>query len=215
MLILEMRLTIKSQLGLLSLKSNRIDGEEVMNHLYATTDLQKNYRANINLIDRSGSPRVFGLRDLLYEWLKFRQETVLKKLNHRLQQVDDRLHILEGLLIVYMDIDMVIKIIRQSDEPKKELIKKFKISEIQANAILEIKLRQLAKLEQIKLEEESKLLKDEKKDLEKIIGSKSRLKTYIKKELLEIKEQFGDERNSPIIESSNAKAFSEEEVERG
>jgi len=196
----------------ISLKSNRIDGEEVMNHLYATTDLQKNYRANINLIDRSGSPRVFGLRDLLYEWLKFRQETVLKKLNHRLQQVDDRLHILEGLLIVYVDIDTVIKIIRQSDEPKKELIKKFKISEIQANAILEIKLRQLAKLEQIKLEEESKLLKDEKKDLEKIIGSKSRLKTYIKKELLEIKEQFGDERNSPIIESSNAKAFSEEEV---
>ena len=153
-------------------------------HLYATTDLQKNYRANINLIDRSGSPRVFGLRDLLYEWLKFRQETVLKKLNHRLQQVDDRLHILEGLLIVYVDIDTVIKIIRKSDEPKKDLIKRFKISEIQANAILEIKLRQLAKLEQIKLEEESKLLKDEKKDLEKIIGSKSRLKTYIKKELL-------------------------------
>ena len=125
-----------------------------MNHLYATTDLQKNYRVNINLISLKGSPRVFALKDLISEWLKFRQQTVLRKLEHRLDQVDDRIHVLEGLLIVYLDLDKVIKIIRNSDDPKKELMKTFKISEIQTNAILEIRLRQLAKLEQIKLEEE-------------------------------------------------------------
>ena len=140
----------------ITLKSNRIDAAEVMNHLYATTDLQKNYRANINLISLKGSPRVFALNDLIYEWVNFRQQTVLRKLEHRLDQVDDRIHILEGLLIVYLDLDKVIHIIRNSDDPKKELIKVFKISEIQTNAILEIRLRQLAKLEQIKLEEEKK-----------------------------------------------------------
>ena len=118
------------------------------------------------------------------------------------------MHILEGLLIVYLDLDKVIKIIRQSDDPKKELTKKFKISDIQANAILEIKLRQLAKLEQIKLEEERDALKKEKKELEKILNSKARLKTFIKNELKEIKENFGDERNSPLIESSSAKMLS-------
>ncbi|GIS26147.1 MAG: hypothetical protein CM15mP127_05200 [Gammaproteobacteria bacterium] len=117
---------------------------------------KKNFRANINLIDRSGSPRVFSLKELVSEWLKFRLDTTLKKLKHRLDQVNDRIHILEGLLIVYVDLDKVIKIIRQSENPKKDLIKAFKISEPQANAILEIKLRQLAKLEQIKLETERK-----------------------------------------------------------
>jgi len=196
----------------ISLKSNRINAPEVMNHLYATTDLQKNYRSNMNLISLKGSPRVFALKDLISEWLKFRQQTVLRKLEHRLDQVDDRIHILEGLLIVYVDLDKVIKIIRNSDEPKRELMKTFKISEIQTNAILEIRLRQLAKLEQIKLEEEKSLLKKERDELEKIIKSKSRLKTYIKKELKEIKENFGDDRNSPIEDSSDAKAFSEEEM---
>ena len=157
----------------LSLKSNRVDAEEVMSHLFATTDLQKNYRANINLIDRSGSPRVFSLKELVSEWLKFRLDTTLKKLKHRLDQVNDRIHILEGLLIVYVDLDKVIKIIRQSENPKKDLIKAFKISEPQANAILEIKLRQLAKLEQIKLETERKDLLDEKQDLDKIVSSLS------------------------------------------
>ena len=102
-----------------------------MSHLFATTDLQKNYRANINLIDRSGSPRVFSLKELVSEWLKFRLDTTLKKLKHRLDQVNDRIHILEGLLIVYVDLDKVIKIIRQSENPKKDLIKAFKISEPQ------------------------------------------------------------------------------------
>ena len=196
----------------ISLKSNRINAAEVMNHLYATTDLQKNYRVNINLISLKGSPRVFALKDLIAEWLKFRQQTVLRKLEHRLDQVDDRIHVLEGLLIVYLDLDKVIRIIRNSDDPKKELMKTFKISEIQTNAILEIRLRQLAKLEQIKLEEEKGGLELERSQLEKIIKSKARLKTYIKNELKDIKEKFGDERNSPIESSSDAKAFSEEEM---
>ena len=196
----------------ISLKSNRVDAEEVMSHLFATTDLQKNYRANINLIDRSGSPRVFSLKELISEWLKFRLDTTLKKLKHRLDQVNDRIHILEGLLIVYVDLDKVIKIIRQSENPKKDLIKAFKISEPQANAILEIKLRQLAKLEQIKLETERKDLLDEKQDLDKIVSSKARLKTYVKKELKQIKDEFGDERCSEIIEHSESKAFSQEEI---
>jgi topoisomerase-4 subunit A len=196
----------------ISLKSNRVDATEVMNHLFATTDLQKNYRANMNLISLKGSPRVFALRDLIAEWLKFRQQTVMRKLEHRLDQVHDRIHILEGLLIVYLDLDKVINIIRNSDDPKKELMKAFKISEIQTNAILEIRLRQLAKLEQIKLEDEKGSLETERSELEKIIKSKARLKKYIKNELIEIKEKFGDDRNSPIESSSDAKAFSEEEV---
>ena len=147
----------------ISLKSNRVNAEDLMNHLYASTDLQKNYRGNFNLISLKGSPKVYSIKDLLSDWIAFRKTTVTRKLEHRLDQVDDRLHILEGLLIVYLDLDKVIKIIRQSDDPKKELTKKFKISDIQANAILEIKLRQLAKLEQIKLEEERDALKKEKK----------------------------------------------------
>ena len=196
----------------IALKSNRVDAAEVMNHLYATTDLQKNYRSNINLISLKGSPRVFALNQLLSEWLKFRQQTVMRKLEHRLDQVDDRIHILEGLLIVYLDLDKVIHIIRNSDDAKKELMKAFKISEIQTNAILEIRLRQLAKLEQIKLEEEKTALEIERSELEKIIKSKARLKTYIKNELKDIKEKFGDERNSPIESFASAKAFSEEEM---
>ena len=194
------------------LKSNRVNAEDLMNHLYASTDLQKNYRGNFNLISLKGSPKVYSIKDLLSDWIAFRKTTVTRKLEHRLDQVDDRLHILEGLLIVYLDLDKVIKIIRQSDDPKIELTKKFKISDIQANAILEIKLRQLAKLEQIKLEEERDALKEEKKELEKILNSKARLKTFIKNELKEIKENFGDDRNSPIIESSSAKMFSEEDT---
>jgi len=196
----------------ISLKSNRVNAEDLMNHLYASTDLQKNYRGNFNLISLKGSPKVYSIKDLLSDWIAFRKTTVTRKLEHRLDQVDDRLHILEGLLIVYLDLDKVIKIIRQSDDPKKELTKKFKISDIQANAILEIKLRQLAKLEQIKLEEERDALKKEKKELEKVLNSKTRLKTFIKNELKEIKENFGDDRNSPIIESSSAKMFSEEDT---
>ena len=196
----------------ITLKSNRVNAEDVMNHLYASTDLQKNYRVNMNLISLKGGPKVFSLVDLLKEWVIFRKDTVKRKLEHRLDQVNDRLHILEGLLTIFVDLDKVIKIIRNSDEPKKELIKVFKLSEIQANAILEIRLRQLAKLEQLKIENERNELVDEQDDIEKILKSKSRLKTLIKNELNEIKELFGEERKSPIIDSTNAKIFSEEET---
>ena len=196
----------------ITLKSNRVNAEDVMNHLYASTDLQKNYRVNMNLISLKGGPKVFSLVDLLKEWVIFRKDTVKRKLEHRLDQVNDRLHILEGLLTIFVDLDKVIKIIRNSDEPKKELIKAFKLSEIQANAILEIRLRQLAKLEQLKIENERNELVNERDDIEKILKSKSRLKTLIKNELNEIKELFGEERNSPIIDSTNAKIFSEEET---
>ena len=196
----------------ITLKSNRVNAEDVMNHLYASTDLQKNYRVNMNLISLKGGPKVFSLVDLLKEWVIFRKDTVKRKLEHRLDQVNDRLHILEGLLTIFVDLDKVIKIIRNSDEPKKELIKAFKLSEIQANAILEIRLRQLAKLEQLKIENERNELVDERNDIEKILKSKSRLKTLIKNELNEIKELFGEERKSPIIDSTNAKIFSEEET---
>ena len=192
----------------ITLKSNRVNAEDLMNHLFASTDLQKSYRMNMNLISLKGGPRVFPLVDLLKEWLAFRKDTVKRKLEHRLDQVNDRLHILEGLLSIFIDIDEVIKIIRKSDEPKKDLIKAFKLSEIQANAILEIKLRQLAKLEQIKLEDEKNNLDNEQNEIEKVLKSKARLKTLIKKELIEIKEMFGEDRKSPIIESSNAKVFS-------
>ena len=149
----------------ISLKSNRVNADDVMNHLFATTDLQKSYRFNMNLISLSGNPRVFALDELLKEWIKFRKNTVTRKLENRLDQVNDRLHILDGLAIVYLNIDEVIKIIRESDEPKKELSKKFKLSDIQVNAILEIRLRQHAKLEQIKIEtEQNKLLDEQSED---------------------------------------------------
>ena len=196
----------------ITLKSNRVNAEDVMNHLFASTDLQKTYRMNMNLISLKGGPKVFSLVDLLKEWITFRKDTVKRKLEHRLDQVNDRLHILEGLLTIYLDLDKVIKIIRRSDEPKKELIKAFKLSEIQANAILEIKLRQLAKLEQLKLENERDELVKEQDDIEKILKSKSRLKTLIKNELNEIKGSFGENRRSPIIDSTNAKVFTEEET---
>ena len=195
-----------------TLKSNRVIAEDVMNHLFASTDLQKTYRMNMNLISLKGGPRVFSLVDLLKEWITFRKDTVMRKLEHRLDQVNDRLHILEGLLIIFLDIDKVIKIIRNNDEPKKELIKSYKLSDVQANAILEIRLRQLAKLEQLKIENERNELVSERNEIEKILKSKSRLKTLIKSELNEIKELFGEERKSPIIDSSNAKVFSEEET---
>ena len=196
----------------ITLKSNRVNADDLMNHLFASTDLQKNYRTNMNLISLKGGPKVFALIDLLKEWLVFRKNTVKRKLEHRLDQVNDRLHILEGLLLILIDIDKVIKIIRKSDEPKKDLIKNFKLSEIQANAILEIKLRQLAKLEQIKLEDEKKNLTTEQHEIEKVLKSKTRLKTLIKKELNEIKDNFGEDRKSPIIASFAAKIFSEEET---
>ena len=193
-------------------KSNRVDKEAVMNHLFATTDLQKNYRVNMNLIGLNGKPQTRDIKLVLKEWLSFRTQTVTRRLQYRLDWVLDRLHILEGLLVVFINIDEVISIIRNEDEPKKVLQKKFKLSVIQVDAILEIRLRQLAKLEEIKIKEEQGSLDSERKDLEKLLGSKTRLKTLIKKELKADAEVYGDERNSPIVYREEATAFDETEL---
>ncbi len=193
-------------------KSNRVDKDAVMIHLFATTDLQKNYRVNMNLIGLNGKPQTRDIKSVLKEWLSFRTQTVTRRLQHRLDWVLDRLHILEGLLIVYLNIDEVINIIRNEDEPKKVLQKKFKLSVVQVEAILEIRLRQLAKLEEIKIKEEQGNLDTERKELEKLLGSKARLKTLIKKELKADAEIYGDERNSPIVVREEAAAFDEAEL---
>ena len=175
-----------------------------MSHLFATTDLEKNIRVNINAIGLNGKPQVFDLKKILKEWLKFRTDTVKRRLQNRLDWVNDRLHILEGLLVAYLNLDKVIKIIRTHDKPKKELMKKFKLSEIQANAILDIRLRQLAKLEEEAILSEKNELSQEAKDIEKTLGSSSRLKTLIKKELKDDLEEFGDERNSSLTEAEES-----------
>ena len=193
-------------------KSNRVDREAVMNHLFATTDLQKNFRVNMNIIGLNGKPQVLDLKSILKEWLKFRTRTVTRRLQHRLDWVMDRLHILEGLMIVYLNIEEVIKIIRTKDEPKKILQKKFRLSSVQVDWILEIRLRQLAKLEEEKIRVEQIDLDSEKTELEKIIKSKVRLKTLIIKELREDAEKYGDSRKSPLVERGEASAFDETEL---
>jgi len=193
-------------------RSNRIDKAALMSHLFATTDLEKNIRVNINAIGLNGKPQVFDLKKILKEWLKFRTDTVKRRLQNRLDWVNDRLHILEGLLVAYLNLDKVIKIIRTHDKPKKELMNKFKLSEIQANAILDIRLRQLAKLEEEAILSEKNELSQEAKDIEKTLSSTSRLKTLIKKELKEDLEEFGDERNSSLTEAEESKAFDEKEL---
>ena len=193
-------------------RSNRIDKDALMSHLFSTTDLEKNVRVNMNAIGLNGKPQVFDLKRILKEWLKFRTDTVRRRLQHRLDWVNDRLHILDGLLVAFLNLDEVIKIIRTHDEPKKELMKKFKLSEIQANAILDIRLRQLAKLEEESILAEKNELASEAKDIEKILSSASRLKTLIKTELKEDLEEFGDERNSSMVKAQESKAFDEKEL---
>jgi topoisomerase-4 subunit A len=183
-----------------------------MNHLFATTDLERNYRVNLNLISTNGKPRVLNLRDLLKEWLGFRMDTVTRRLNHRLDQVVDRLHILEGLLVAYLNIDEVIYIIRHEDEPKPVLMERFELTGTQAEAILELKLRHLAKLEEMKIRDEQDALSDERDELEKILGSKARLKTLIKNELLADAEEFGDDRRSVLVERGAAQALRQEDL---
>ena len=193
-------------------KSNRIDKDAVMNHLFATTDLQKNYRVNMNIIGLNGKPQVRDIKSVLKEWLNFRTETVKRRLQYRLDWVLDRLHILEGLMAIYLNIDEVIRIIRNEEEPKKVLQKKFKLSITQVEAILEIRLRQLAKLEEIKIQEEQGKLDSERKDLEKTLSSKARLKTLIKNELKADIDIYGDDRKSPIVSRDDASAFDETEL---
>lgn len=193
-------------------RSNRVDVDEVMAHLFATTDLERNYRVNMNVIGLDGRPQVKPLVPLLKEWLVFRHETVRRRLEFRLEKILKRLHILDGLLIAFLNIDEVIEIIRTEDEPKKVMMKRFKLSEVQAEAILEIKLRQLAKLEEIKIRGEQDELSKERDELEKTLGSKARMKTLIRKELKEMAETYGDDRRCAIVAREESKAFSEKDL---
>ncbi|MEX2488499.1 MAG: DNA topoisomerase IV subunit A, partial [Pseudomonadales bacterium] len=164
-------------------RSNRVNPEDLMSHLFATTDLEKNYRVNLNMIGLDGRPQVKNLRELLKEWLQYRTETVRRRLQHRLDKVEADIHLLEGLMIAYLNIDEVIHIIRNEDEPKKVMMKKFKLSDLQAEAILNLRLRKLAKLEEIQIQGELKDLGEERKSLQQTLGSAARMKTLIKKEL--------------------------------
>lgn len=193
-------------------KSRKVDVEELMSHLFSTTSLERTVRINMNIVALDGRPRTFNLVGLLAEWIKFRKETVKRRLKHRLQIVMDRLHILDGLLIAYLNIDEVIKIIRNEDEPKPVLMKKFKLSDIQAEAILNLRLRNLAKLEEMKIKGEQQELNDERKTLEQILKSAARLKTLIKKEILEDAESYGDDRRTEIVEREAAQALDETQL---
>ena len=194
-------------------RSNRVDCEQLMLHLFATTDLEKNYRVNMNVIGLDGKPQVKPLILLLKEWLQFRMQVVVNRLQFRLNKILERLHILEGLLVAYLNIDEVIAIIRREEKPKPVLIKRFKLSEIQTEAILELKLRHLAKLEEIKIKGEEELLEKERKTIELLLSSETRLKTFIKKELRVIVEEFGDKRRCQIISDvPTAQAFNDQDM---
>ncbi|MFA6163423.1 MAG: DNA topoisomerase IV subunit A [Methylobacter sp.] len=188
-------------------RSKRIDVDEVMSHLFATTDLEKSYRVNMNMIGLDGRPKVKGLRDILVEWLSFRTETVRRRLQYRLDKVLARLHILDGLLIAYLNIDEVIAIIRNEDHPKPVLMERFGITDIQAEAILELKLRHLAKLEEMKIRGEQDELELERAALEKTLGSKALLNRLIRKEIERDAEKYGDDRRSPIVAREAAQAL--------
>ncbi|MDG0978302.1 MAG: DNA topoisomerase IV subunit A [Halieaceae bacterium] len=193
-------------------KSNRVDIDALMLHLFATTDLERSYRINLNLIGNNGRPGVKSLDGILREWLEFRTETVRRRLQYRLEKVLKRLHLLEGYLIAYLNIDEVIHIIRTEDKPKSVLMARFGLSDAQAEAVLELKLRNLAKLEEMKIRSEQDELEKEREQLELTLGSTARMRTLIKKELLTVAEQFGDERSSPLVAREEAKAFSEKEL---
>ena len=190
-------------------RSSRVDVAALMSHLFATTDLERSYRVNMNIIGLDGRPGVRNLRELLLEWLAFRTQTVRRRLEHRLDKVRQRLHILEGLLIAYLNIDEVIEIIRNEDEPRQALMTRFGLTEAQANAILDIRLRQLAKLEEIKIRGEQQELSAERDTLEKTLASKRRLRTLIRKEIEADAEAYGDERRSPLVAREAAQALDE------
>jgi len=193
-------------------RSNRIDIEQLMQHLFASTDLEKSYRVNINMIGLDNRPAVKNLQVILSEWLEFRRETVRRRLQYRLDKVLARLHILDGLLVAYLNIDEVIEIIRGYDDPKAELMSRFALSETQAHSILEIKLRQLAKLEEFKIRAEQDELRIEQEYLEKILNSKVRMNTLMKKEILAAAEEYGDDRRSKIVERAESKALTEKDL---
>jgi len=193
-------------------RSNRVDVEQLMTHLFATTDLERSYRVNINVIARDGRPRVFGLKDLLTEWLGYRKETVKRRLRYRLDKVTARLHILDGLLIAFLNLDEVIRIVRREDEPKPVLMKRFKLTDEQAEAILETKLRHLAKLEEMKIRGEQKELAAEQELLEKTLKSSAKLTRLVRDELVADAAEYGDARRTRIVERAAAQAIDETEL---
>ena len=190
-------------------KSNRVDIPALMDHLFASTDLERNYRVNLNVIGLDGRPRVMGLKQLLLEWLEFRKSTVTRRLKYRHEKVSARLHILDGLLIAYLNLDEVIRIVRTEDQPKPVLIKRFKLSDEQAEAILETKLRHLARLEEMKIREEQKKLAEERDEIDRILKSKARLTKLVREELLEDAEEYGDARRTKLVEREAAQAIAE------
>jgi topoisomerase-4 subunit A len=193
-------------------RSNRVDVEQVMAHLFATSDLERSYRVNLNVIARDGRPRVLDLKRLLEEWLAFRLDTVVRRLTHRLEKVSARLHILDGLLVAFLNLDEVIRIVRTEDEPKPVLMKRFKLSDAQAEAILETKLRHLARLEEMKIRGEQAELSAERDELEKTLKSKARLKKLVREEIIADAKKYGDERRSQLVERAAAQAIDETEL---
>lgn len=192
-------------------RSNRVDVEGLMSHLFATTDLERSYRVNFNMIGLDGKPRVKGLVTILNEWLIYRLATVTRRLNFRLEKILERIHILEGLLIAFLNIDEVIAIIREHDHPKPALMSRFNLSERQAEAILETKLRHLAKLEDVKLQGELDELSQERDSIQAILASDSKLRALVKSEMIADRDAFGDDRRSPIIVRQEAQALKEED----
>ncbi|MET0280903.1 MAG: DNA topoisomerase IV subunit A [Steroidobacteraceae bacterium] len=193
-------------------RSNRVDLQQLMTHLFATTDLERSYRVNLNVIDLDGRPKVMGLHALLTRWLEFRIGTVKRRLEHRLEKVARRLHLLEGLLIVYLNLDEVIRIIRREDEPKPKLIARFKLSDEQAEMILETRLRHLARLEEMKIHEEQKKLAAERDELEALLKSKAKLHKLVRDELGADAAEFGDARRSKLVEREAAQAMEETDL---
>jgi len=193
-------------------RSNRIDCEQLMAHLFSTTDLERSYRVNLNVIGIDGKPAVKSLLQILTEWLNYRMVTVRRRLQFRFEKVERRLHLLQGLMIAFLNLDEVIKIIRTEDEPKQKLMKRFKLSEDQTDYILDTKLRQLARLEEMQIRAEQSELEKELAELKKILESAKLLKALVRKELKEVADQYGDERRSPLVTREEAKAFSEEEL---
>ncbi len=193
-------------------RSNRVDSDALMAHLFATTDLEKSYRVNMNMIGLDNKPAVKNLSEILTEWLSFRRTTVTRRLQYRLDKVLARLHILQGLMIAFLNIDEVIEIIRNEDEPKSVLMTRFNLSDEQAEAILNLRLRHLAKLEEHELQAEQAKLEEERLSLEQILSSERRLNNLIKKEIQQDAKTYASPRNSPIVERAEAKAISESEM---
>ena len=193
-------------------RSNRIDLEQVMQHLFATTELERTYRVNMNMIGTDGRPSVKPLVKILTEWLSFRTFTTRRRLEHRLAKVEERLLRLAALMIVFLNVDEVIRIIREEEHPKPVLMERFNLVEMQAEYILETKLRQLARLEEMKIREEQSDLEKERANLQKILDSATKLKNLVRKELVQVAEEFGDDRRSPIVARVEAQAFSETEL---